>query len=186
MGNLALFAQLNASAATPHWQIVAARFIAQGVILGVPVALVWAWLRGGEPDRRALLEMLLAVVVALGIGQLVTHLWPQPRPFMVHAGSQFLAHSADPGLPSDHVTVFWSLACAAILGGRFRSWSVPLFVLGLMVGWSRVFLGVHFPYDVAAALPFACLGAMLARWLRRPMSPVYGTLVRLWVRATRH
>lgn len=180
MDNLLLFERLNATPATPHWEIAAAMLIAQWVIWAIPVALVWAWLRGSDEQRRALLEMLLAALLALGLAQLVTHVWPHPRPFMVHAGTQFLAHVADPGMPSDHVTVFWSLACAAALSARFARWSIPLFALGLAVGWSRVFLGVHFPYDIAAALPVALLGAVLARSARSPTTRGYTVVLRVW------
>lgn len=184
MDNVLLFERLNATLATPHWEIAAATLIAQWLILAIPVALVWGWLQGDEQERRALLEMLLAVLLALGIGQIITHVWPQPRPFMIHLGTQFVPHAPDPGLPSDHVTIFWSLACAALLAGRFRTWSVPLFALGLVVGWSRVFLGVHFPYDVMAAMPVALLGAGLARSVRSPMRLVYSGVLRLWACGT--
>ncbi|WP_427914104.1 undecaprenyl-diphosphatase [Ramlibacter sp. MMS24-I3-19] len=180
MDELLLFDRLNATHATPHWEIAAAMVIAQWVIWAIPVALVWAWLRGREEQRRALLEMLLAALLALGVAQIVTHVWPHPRPFMAHAGTQFLAHVADPGMPSDHVTVFWSLACAAAISARFARWSLPLFALGLLVGWSRVFLGVHFPYDIAAALPVAFLGAALARSARSPMARAYTTALDAW------
>lgn len=180
MVNLLLFERLNATPATPHWQIAAASVIAQWLILGIPVMLALGWLRGNDQERRELLEMLVATLLALGVGQFITHVWPQPRPFMIHVGSQFLPHDPDPGLPSDHVTVFWSLACAALLSARFARWSVPLFALGLLVGWSRIFLGVHFPYDVAAALPVAAMGAALARSVRSPMERAYTGVLRLW------
>ena len=185
MDNILLFERLNASATTPHWQIAAAAAVAQWVIWAIPAGMAIGWLRGDDADRASLLEMLVAVLFALGIAQLVTLAWPQPRPFMLHLGSQYLAHSPDPGLPSDHVTVFWSLACAALATRRFRAWSLPLLAGGLLVGWSRVFLGVHFPLDVAAALPVGAAGAALARWLRPWAQPVYGAALRLWGHAAR-
>jgi undecaprenyl-diphosphatase len=180
MGNILLFDRINGSAATPHWQIEAALLIAQWVIWLIPVGVAVAWLKGEGPARACLLEMVVAVLIALGVGQIVTHPWPEPRPFMLHLGTQFLAHDPDPGMPSDHVTVFWSLACAALATRQFRAYAVPLFALGLLVGWSRVFLGVHFPFDVLGALPVAAAGALTARSLRAPLVPLYVALVRCW------
>ena len=180
MNDLQLFSALNASAATAHWQIAMALAIAQWLIWTVPAGLFIAWLRADDAIRKDLLELLAAVMLALALAQVVTHLWPRPRPFMLHLGLQYLPHSPDPGLPSDHVTVFWSLACAALAIPRFRPWTLPLLGLGLVVGWSRVFLGVHFPLDVIGALPVAIGGAALARCLRPWMQAPYAAAVRCW------
>jgi len=184
MDNLKLFALVNASSNSPHWQLALAVWVAQWLIWCLPLAVAAAWFRGGQEDCSNLLEMLLATLLALGLAQVITHAWPQPRPFMLHLGRQLLVHDADPGLPSDHVTVFWSIASAAIIGKRFRLWGLVLFPLGLLVGWSRVFVGVHFPFDVLAALPVAAAGAMLARALRRQLRPAYVLASRTWERAT--
>ena len=75
-------------------------------------------------------------------------------------------------MPSDHVTVFWSLALATLGTRRFAAWGFTLLIAGLLVGWSRIYLGVHFPYDVAAALPVAALGALASRLLQAPLRPI--------------
>lgn len=186
MSNILLFDLINASRVTPHWQVAAALVIAQWIIWIVPVGLTLGWIRGDDAVRLSLLEMVVAVLIALAIGQVVTHVWPQPRPFMLHLGSQYLAHDPDPGMPSDHVTVFWSLACAACGGKRLRPWAPVLFALGLLVGWSRVFLGVHFPFDVLGALPVAAIGAAVAYALRSRLLPVYRWLAKLWERLRAH
>lgn len=180
--NIELFERINASATTPHWLVLVAIAIAQWLIWLVPVWLTLSWFRSDTQGRRDLLEVLAVMLLALGFGQLIVMAWPQPRPFMVPLGSQFLTHVADPGFPSDHVTVFWSAACATLATRRFPRMAVPWFALGLLVGWSRVFLGVHFPLDVLGALPVAALAALCVRGLRRPMQPIYTGLVNLWSR----
>jgi undecaprenyl-diphosphatase len=91
----------------------------------------------------------------------------------------------DPGFPSDHVTFFWSVACAALASRRFARFGLVWFGLGLLVGWSRVFLGVHFPVDVFGALLVAVLATSCVHALRRPMQPVYTQVVNLWERLSR-
>lgn len=180
--NLELFGHINATAATPHWLVAVAIAIAQDLIWLVPAWLTLSWFRSGAQGRRDLLEVLAVMLLALGFGQVIGALWPQPRPFMVHIGSQFLAHVADPGFPSDHVTVFWSAACGAFAARRFARIGLAWLGLGLLVGWSRVFLGVHFPLDVLGAFPVAALAALTVRALHRPMQPIYTALVNLWHR----
>jgi undecaprenyl-diphosphatase len=172
MDNHHLFELINAGPALDPVRLALAIGLAQWSIALVPLVFLIAWFRGDHVLRLQLLQMLLAVVIALGVAQIVAHLWPQPRPFMLHLGTQYIAHDADPGLPSDHVTVFWSLALSALATRRFAVWCFPLLAIGLLVGWSRVYLGMHFPYDILAALPVAAVGAAGARGLQVPLLPV--------------
>jgi undecaprenyl-diphosphatase len=182
--NIELFERINASATTPHWLLTVAVPIAQWLILLVPAWLTLSWFRSDAQGRRDLLQVLAVILLALGFGQAVVTLWPQPRPFTMHLGSQFLAHVPDPGFPSDHVTVFWSAACAALATRQFARIGLLWFALGLLVGWSRVFLGVHFPLDVLGALPVGALAALGMRALRQPMQPIYTGLLNLWARVS--
>lgn len=172
MDNLHLFELINAAPKPQQWQLVLAVGLAQWLIYVVAFGLALAWVRGNTAARRELIELFFGVLISLGLAQLVAHQWPQARPFALHLGTQLLAHANDPGLPSDHVTVFWSLACSALMTRRFAVWGFPLLAAGLAVGWSRVFLGLHFPYDILAALPVAMAGALAARAARAATMPL--------------
>lgn len=180
--NIHLFELINAPTGLGPVALDLALGVASGLIWIVPVGMAGAWIRGDNAARRQLFEMLVTVVVALGIAQVVAHVWPQPRPFMLQMGTQYLAHSADSGLPSDHVTVLWSLAFAAFTTRRFAIWGLPLLSAGLLVGWARVFLGVHFPFDVVAALPVALVAVGVSRALRSPLMPVVAVVLYLYHR----
>jgi undecaprenyl-diphosphatase len=177
MDNRHLFELINAAAGIGHTRLLLATALAEWVIWLVPLVMLVGWARGDRAGRSELLEILFAVLIALTLAQCVAHVWPQPRPFQLLLGTQYLSHSSDPGMPSDHVTVFWSLAFAALMSRQRAAWGFPLLAIGLAVGWSRVYLGVHFPFDIAAALPVALAGAALARALRRPMQPAVARIL---------
>ena len=172
MDNTHLFELLNAGPGLAPGQLLPALLLAKWLIVAVPVGMAWSWARGAAAGRPELLELLASAVIALMLAQVVASLWPQPRPFAMHLGTQYLAHADDPGLPSDHVTVFWSLGLSALFTRRFALWGFPLLAVGLAVGWSRVYLGVHFPYDVVAAFPVALAGALAAHGIRRRAGPL--------------
>jgi undecaprenyl-diphosphatase len=166
MTNRHLFELLNAAPGLDPFHLGLAFFLAAWVIYLVPIGVAVAWLRGDGASRRELLRVLASVAVSLALAQVVAHLWPQPRPFALHLGTQYLTHSADPGMPSDHVTVIWTFALWALTSTRFGPWGFPLLALGLAVGWGRVYLGVHFPFDILAAFPVALGGVVVVRALR--------------------
>lgn len=160
--NQSLYLLFNASAQPSTFLLQLATFLAQWLIDGIPLLLVWLWLRGGPIERYAAVTATLGVLFALGCGQVISTLWPHPRPFMISLGHTFLEHTPDASFPSDHATVFFTLGVGLILSSLRKLGAVVL-LLGVLVSWSRVYLGVHFPFDIAGALLLAIPCAWLVR-----------------------
>jgi membrane-associated phospholipid phosphatase len=57
------------------------------------------------------------------------------------------------------MTVF---AGAVAVGKKWRKALIPLLVLAAAVGFSRVYIGVHFPYDVASGALIGILIGLVA------------------------
>ncbi|WP_321782197.1 phosphatase PAP2 family protein [Burkholderia pyrrocinia] len=153
--NQALFLMINAAPATPPWLIGLATVIADDLIYLIPVLLTGMWLSGSEAQRNLALRACIVAMVALGANQLIGLVWRHPRPFMIGLGHTFIAHAPDSSFPSDHATVFASLALTLLLGDARTLGGLTLLV-GLAVAWARVFLGVHFPLDMLGAVAVAC------------------------------
>jgi undecaprenyl-diphosphatase len=64
--------------------------------------------------------------------------------------------------PSGHSSS--SFACAFVLSRFAPRLTVPLFVLAALIGYSRIYVGVHYPLDVAAG---AIFGVVVATALLR-------------------
>ena len=65
--------------------------------------------------------------------------------------------------PSGHATTAFALA--AVIGFVSPRWWYPGLGLAVVIGVSRVALGVHYPSDVVAGAFLGILGAYLVRWL---------------------
>ncbi len=163
--NHTLFLLLNAGAATPRWWIDLAVFVANDLVYGVPVLLLGLWLAGGTSRRGAALLAFAISMVALGANQLIGLAWYQPRPFVIGLGHTWTSHVPDASFPSDHLTLFTSIGLGLLLGGLKRVGAATL-VVGLLVGWARVYVGLHFPLDMAGSLMVAtlCSAVIVPLW----------------------
>lgn len=119
------------------------------------------------------------LIVAIGTGQILSHVvktfFDRPRPDLVPHGTAVLSSS----FPSGHsmmAAVTW-LTLAVVLARtepkrRMKVYWIALAALvTVLVGVSRVYLGVHWPSDVAAGWTLGAAWALLclvvARWLER-------------------
>ncbi|MEF9673414.1 undecaprenyl-diphosphatase [Pseudomonas sp. PCH446] len=158
--NRTLFLAINASVHSSAQMRLLATFLAQWLITGVPLLLIGLWLRGARQYRAAAVTATLSIVFALGCNLLISSLWFHPRPFMLGLGQNLLEHAPDSSFPSDHATVMFTLS-VALMRASLRKLGVLMLLLGTLTGWARVYLGVHFPFDIVGSL----LVSLISAWL---------------------
>jgi undecaprenyl-diphosphatase len=99
-----------------------------------------------------------AVLVAVALNQPIVHAVARPRPYTTHHDLLVLAHrSTDPSFPSDHAT----MAGAAAVGLLLVSWRLGTIAVAAAIAMAgaRVYIGAHYPSDVAVGL---ALGGVVA------------------------
>lgn len=153
--NRALFLKIGAAPNAAKWLIDGTIFIANDVIYVIPILLILMWLWGDKALRNLTLKVCLVAMLGVGMNQIIGFAWQHPRPFVIGLSRAWLAHAADSSFPSDHMTVFASVGIA-LLFGRAVLLGVFTLAVGLCVAWSRVYLGLHFPLDMAGAVGVAC------------------------------
>jgi undecaprenyl-diphosphatase len=136
----------------------------------VPLAaiLVWRWERQGK--RRTAYVLVAGSLTAEAAAQILKTLIYRPRPEVFFG----LPPAETYSFPSGHAFVpaayFWLVARAVSAGWRWRAAAVAM--AGL-IGYSRVYLGYHYPSDVVAGWALAVVWA--AVWTsvedRRAASP---------------
>lgn len=161
--NLYLFSLVNANAGLHGWPLLGALVAAKWLILLAPLSLAALWVGGGVPERQAAVRASLAVVGGLAISGLFGVLWFHPRPFMAGIGHTFMHHAPDSSFPSDHATIMFAVALVLAWSHapRARHFGLLLLPVSVVVAWSRIYLGVHYPLDMAGALVVAAAMAAL-------------------------
>ena len=148
--NRHFFLLLNASDNANPLVLGVANLIAVYGIAILPVKLVLDWLRGTSADRQACLAVFGAVLFAIAINQAIGTWIYIPRPAEAGIGHSYLDHAPDSSFPSDHATVLFAAALGYAFTGRLKSANLMV-LIGLVVSWARIYLGVHFPMDIAGA-----------------------------------
>lgn len=101
-------------------------------------------------DTALGLRIGLILLVSTGINDALKMTFHAPRPYWFSANVNPLSAESSFGLPSGHsqnAVAIWGSA-ALYLGKRWV-WGIAL-ALMFLIGFSRLYLGVHFPQDILA------------------------------------
>lgn len=112
------------------------------------------------------LRIGLILLTSMNVNDLFKMAMHGPRPYWVSTNVQGMASETGFGVPSGHsqnAVGVWGIMAARI--GRTWAWVIAG-VIALLIGLSRLYLGVHFPHDVLFGwfLGALILWAFLAFW----------------------
>jgi undecaprenyl-diphosphatase len=173
--NISLFQWLGAGHAPDAHLLWLATLVAEGTSwLCLALLAVAAW---RQPAQRG---YAMATLAAISAAALAAHALAQalnlPRPFVAGLSPNYIAHGARGSLPSAHASVMFTLALVLCLRPALRTLGLAVFAIALVTGWARIYVGAHFPFDVAAGLALAvvitALFWLLAIGVRRIVVPL--------------
>lgn len=138
------------------------------------LSVLYLWLQG---LHRVAIFTLLAILGGLLLSTLLKTGFDRPRPDLVTHGSLVYTSS----FPSGHsmLSAVVYLTGAALLAMVHKTRRLRIYLIGcailttLLVGISRIYLGVHWPSDVlagwSAGSAWAAASWLIAHWLRENM-----------------
>lgn len=136
-----------------------------GVIWITAAALMLFFPKTRKAGALALAAMLLNLGLVNGI---LKPLVERARPWLVVEGLEPLLKSSDRhSFPSGHTSAAFAFA-VAVCATIDRRWvRITALCAAALMGWSRLYVGVHFPTDVLAGALFGSLCGFVAVWLCR-------------------
>jgi undecaprenyl-diphosphatase len=166
------FGEVNHVARSTPWLHAPARLYAEyGVVVFAALLLV-SWLlarRDGDLHRvSAALWAPVGALVALGVNQVLAAAVAEPRPYAVMPDVLVLvARSTDPSFPSDHAVMAGAVAAGILLANR--TLGLVTAALAVLMAVTRVYVGAHFPLDVAVGLAVGAVVAVGSYLIARPL-----------------
>ncbi len=139
--------------------------------------LIYLWFKSVAYKNIVLLTSY-AVVLGLVINRIVSTIYFHDRPFAKNLGTPLISHSADASFPSDHTTFLMTIAFSMLFYKKTRVYGYVLALLGLLGGISRVFVGIHFPFDILGSVIVAFMSAGLVFLLRDKLDRVNKNVIK--------
>ncbi|MFN7249628.1 MAG: undecaprenyl-diphosphatase [Anaerobacillus sp.] len=106
-------------------------------------------------DRKSATNAARSIIVLLFIGFVVNLFFYRPRPFMKRRVGILIPSKVNSSFPSKHTTLAFAIATSIYL--RDRILGAMMFILSALMGFSRIWVGHHYPTDIAGS---ALIGTM--------------------------
>jgi len=133
--------------------------------------LVSVWYLRRTHTIRQLVVWVVKISLAMGLTYLLikagNFLFPEARPFIAERFTPLIQHPNNPSFPSSHTAL--AAVLATFMWQLRRDWGVIAFILVALVGFGRVMVGVHYPWDILGGALIGIIGTVLVLkfWPRR-------------------
>ncbi|MDA1805512.1 undecaprenyl-diphosphatase [Bacillus cereus group sp. BY32LC] len=139
-------------------------FLAEYMVYILALIILAYWFTGSRKSRMMVIQAIVAFVIAEVIGKIAGKFHLNYQPFAVLPDvNKLVDHAVDNSFPSDHTILFFSICLSFWLVRKKTGWL--WLILALCVAISRIWVGVHYPFDVAVGALIGCISAVISYWL---------------------
>ena len=134
-----------------------------GTSLFMCLIIIFLWLKG---EKKPAIYLALGLIVDAILVYTLKTIIHRPRPYEVLSIMPLELVDNFRSLPSGHTSI--AFLSAMILSKFYSKYMVVFFVIAASIGFSRVYIGVHYPLDViVGAITGSLLGILMVDLLDR-------------------
>lgn len=133
---------------------------------GFPIlALIISIFNNNEALRHNAFRVFVPVAISAIIANILKYAIDLPRPYEIYPFIEKLGVGGSPSFPSGHTADAFAFAVG--LAFLFPKWfiAIPSLFWAILIGYSRMVLGVHFPSDVLAGAIIGTICTAIYYWI---------------------
>lgn len=139
-------------------------FVAEYMVYFLALIIVVYWFTRSNQNRMMIVQAMIAFVIAEVIGKIAGKFHSNYQPFAELPNvNKLVEHAVDNSFPSDHTILFFSICFSFWLVHKKIGWL--WITLAFCVAISRIWVGVHYPFDVITGALIGIISALFSYWL---------------------
>jgi len=171
------FLEINSLAGHSHFLDEIMILSAKGVPFIFALMLVYLWFSNRKNES---LFVVHSVIIGLIINTIIHIGYFHPRPFVEHLGILLIHHNPDTSFPSDHTTLSFSVAFMLLMFQSTRRLGLIAIILAFMCGVGRIYVGVHWPFDVIGGIIIGFIASSLVLFLKNRLQYFNNYIIDIW------
>ena len=144
-------------------------------LAAIIIAAIWLSIQPRPKQKEILILACICLPLIFVISLVAGKLYYNPPPFVTEGFKPLISHKADNGFPSHHVLLL--SAISAIILFFSRRIGLLLWLLTILVGFSRVYAGVHHIVDIIGSMLISIIlitiTCFVMRYLKNRKSEFY-------------
>lgn len=157
--NIYLFYLINNSLSNNFLNTILPYFTELGSFLFLLTLCVIIFIIGGKKGKKVAIMGLLGIGLTSLLFLIIKPLVGEPRPFLSLAHVNLLVvETGVYSFPSGHTSLIFTLATILGLNYEFKIFKrkilfiYPALIIAGIVGFSRIYVGVHYPFDIIGGM----------------------------------